>query len=93
MFSYRAALLQTRPAKRAENRFNGVCAPSSGESSHMATAALPVPQRSRAAAACGVDASNEIFALDSSAAILHSEITSPTSSAADPAKHFFASQP
>jgi hypothetical protein len=31
MFSYRAGLLQTRAAKRAENRFNGAGASSSGE--------------------------------------------------------------
>jgi hypothetical protein len=31
MFSYRAGILQTRAAKRAENHFNGVPASSGGE--------------------------------------------------------------
>ena len=39
------------------------------------------------------DASNKYFALDSSARILHSEITSQTSSAAGSAKLMFACRP
>jgi hypothetical protein len=37
MFSYPPGLLQMRTAKRAENRFNGVAASSSGEAQSRAT--------------------------------------------------------
>jgi hypothetical protein len=39
------------------------------------------------------DANHRFFALDSLSNFLHSEITSPTSSAAGPAKLMFACQP
>jgi len=62
-----------RAVKRAENRFNGVVGPSSGEYAS--------------------DQRDEFFALDSSANIRHSEITSQTISVAGPAKLMLACQP
>jgi hypothetical protein len=73
MFSYRAWILQTSAAKRAENRFNGAVASSSGERAF--------------------DEQDKFFALDSSANMLHSGITSQTISVAGLAKLMFACQP